>query len=255
MSYPLTINPGTSTAPIITSVSNGPGGQTQIAPNTWVSIYGSNFAPAIFTDNWNTHSTNGNLPTTLDGVTVTIGGQLAYMEYLSATQINVLTPNIGFGPLQVTVATTGGTSAAVTVTSQQYSPAFFPWPNNQPVATHANYSYAAAAGTFPGTTTIPAAPGETIVLWGTGFGPTTPATPFGVAIPTTSTFITSSNVTVSINGAPATVYNNVATLSPGLAGVFQVGVTVPASLANGTYSITASVNGTTSPSLTLTVHN
>jgi uncharacterized protein (TIGR03437 family) len=112
-----------------------------------------------------------------------------------------------------------------------------------------------ANGTFPGTATVPAKPGETIVLWGAGFGPTTPANPFGVAIPSTSTYNTTNDVTVTINGAPVTVYENIATLSPGSAGLYQVGVTIPSSLANGTYPIVVSINGVTSPTLSLAVHN
>ena len=264
-SYALTINPGTSTLPLIASVSTSAGGQSSIGPNTWVSVYGSNFAAAGFSDTWTNvikASSTGALPTTLDGVSVMVGGVPAYIAYLSATQINILTANIGLGSVQVTVTTAGGgTSAAVTVTSQTSIPAFFPWPVApggtvaQPVATHLNYSYAVAAGTFPTVTTVPAAPGETIVLWGSGFGPTTPPNPFGVAIPATPAYPTSANVTVSINGAPATVYQGTATLASALAGVFQVGVTIPASLANGTYPVTTTINGITSPTLMLTVHN
>ena len=254
-SYPLTINPGPTTLPLIASVSTSAGGQSFIAPNTWVSVYGSNFTAPNFTDTWGSSIKNGNLPTVLDGVSVMVGGVPAYVAYVSPAQINVLLPNVGLGQLQVTVTTAGGTSAPATITSQQDIPAFFEWPNNQPVATHADYTYAVANGTFSGVTTVPAAPGETIVLWGSGFGPTSPATPFGVAVPSTGPYTTTSNVTVLINNAPATVYQSVATLSPGNAGLYQVGVTIPASLANGTYTITTSVNGVTSPSLMLTVHN
>jgi uncharacterized protein (TIGR03437 family) len=262
--YALTINPGTSATPVISSVSTSAGGQSTIGPNTWVSVYGTSFAAAGFMDTWTNlikASSTGALPTTLDGVSVTVGGMPAYIAYLSATQINILTANIGLGPVQVTVTTAGGTSNAITITSQTSIPAFFPWPAApggtvaQPVATHLNYSYAVAAGTFATVTTVPAAPGETIVLWGSGFGPTTPANPFGVAIPATPAFPTSANVTVSINGAPATVYQSTATLASGLAGVFQVGVTIPATLANGTYPVTTTINGITSPTLMLTVHN
>jgi uncharacterized protein (TIGR03437 family) len=264
--YSLTINPGPSTVPVIASVSASTEGQNQVGPNTWVSVYGSNFTAAGFTDNWTQSikgSATGTLPIQLDGVNVMVGGQPAYVSFISATQINVLTANIGLGPVQVTVTTSGGASNAVTVNSQPDVPGFFEWPNaagltpgdttQQPVATHADYSNAAASGTFPGTTTVPAAPGETIILWGSGFGPTTPTNPFGVAIPTTGTFETQGNVTVSINGAPATVYQGYAFLASGNAGLFQVGVTIPASLPNGSYSITTTVGGVTSPQLTLAV--
>ena len=238
-----------------------------VAPNTYVSIYGTNFAAAGFTDTWTNYvkNNNGNLPIGLDGVSVTAGGQNAYIYYISNTQINVLLPNVGLGQIQFVVITAAGSSNAVTVTSQTQIPAFFPWPTPsgtvpgdstaQPVATHLDFTYAVSNGTFQGLTTVPAKPGETIVLWGSGFGPTTPATPFGIAVPTTTIYNTSNNVTVLLNGAPAPVYSNIATLAPGYAGLYQMGVTIPASLANGSYSITTSVNGVTSPTLTLVVHN
>src|ERR1019366_3900225 len=132
----------------ISSVSASTEGQSMISPNTWVSVYGSNFEPTTFTDTWTSTikaSSTGALPILLDGVSVMVGGQAAYVAYVSATQINVLTPNIGFGPLAVTLTNTAGTSNSVTITSQQYVPGFFEWPsgctsNCQPVATHADYS-------------------------------------------------------------------------------------------------------------------
>ena len=35
---------------------------------------------------------NGNLPTTIDGVSVTVGGAPAYVYYVSSTQINFIVP-------------------------------------------------------------------------------------------------------------------------------------------------------------------
>jgi uncharacterized protein (TIGR03437 family) len=177
------------------------------------------------------------------------------VEFISATQINVLTPNIGFGPLQVTVTTSAGTSNAITVTSQQYVPGLFELPNNQPVATHSNYQDAAAPGTFAGVATTPAAPGETIVVWGSGFGNTTPSFPYGVAIPSTTPYQSTSNVSATLNGVPVTVYQNAAFLAPGNAGLFQIGITVPTPLANGSYPLIVTINGIPSPALMLTVQN
>jgi uncharacterized protein (TIGR03437 family) len=157
--------------------------------------------------------------------------------------------------LQVTVTTAAGTSVPVTVNSLQYSPAFFPWPNSQPVATHLDYTLAAKNGTFPGTSTVAAKPGEVIVLWGTGFGPTSPAAPFGVAIPGTATYNTASAVVVTINGTPVPVYFGTATLAAGYAGLYQMGVTVPDSFPNGDYALIANINGAATPTATLTIQN
>jgi uncharacterized protein (TIGR03437 family) len=265
--YTITVNPAPG-APVITSVSAATEGQGFIAPNTWISVYGTNFTTPNFTDTWTNTikgSSTGALPTILDNVSVSVGGQMAYVYFLSATQINVLTPNIGFGPLAVTVTNVNGTSNAVMITSQADIPGFFVWPNaagqtpgdssQQPVATHPDYSDAAANGTFT-TATVPAKPGETIILWGSGFGTTSPNNPFGVAVPIAGgPFVTTGTVSVQLNGAPVTVYNNSAVLAPGNAGLFQLGVTIPSTLANGTYPINVTVNGVTSPTLSLTVHN
>jgi uncharacterized protein (TIGR03437 family) len=51
------------------------------------------------------------------------------------------------------------------------------------------------------------------------------------------------------------VEGGVAYLAPGLAGLYQVALTIPAALPNGTYPITTTVNGVISPTLMLTVHN
>ena len=215
--------------PAITSVANAAGGQPGISPNTYVSIFGANFAPPGFYDDWSHSVVNGNLPTLLDGVSVKIGDTPAYISGVVSGQINVLVPNVGSGFMPVTVTTSAGASASFTVTSQIVSPAFFAWPNNQPVATHndATGRFAVQNGTFPALTTIPAKPGEYISLWGTGFGPTNPLPPFGQPVPN-GYYPATSPVTVTIGGVAAAVYNNVAVLSPGAAGEYQLGVQNPA---------------------------
>jgi uncharacterized protein (TIGR03437 family) len=238
----------------ITGVSNAASGQAVVAPNTWISIYGTNFAAAGFSDTWSNSIVKGSLPTALDGVKVTVGGNPAYVAYVGAGQINVLTPAVASGSASVTVTTASGASAPVTVAAQQFSPAFFLWPNAQPVATHANYSWAVKNGTFAGTATVPAKPGETIILWGTGFGATNPATPAGVEAPSTAVYYTANPVSVTIGGVPAT--GVVAVLAPGFGGLYEVVVTVPAALANGDYAVVATVGGVSTAATTiLTVQN
>jgi uncharacterized protein (TIGR03437 family) len=178
-----------------------------------------------------------------------MGGKPAYVYYTLPSQINVLAPDVAPGPVTVTVTNAGGTSSAFTATASQYGPAFLLWPGNQVVATRQDFSFAAKAGTFPGATTVPAKPGEVIVLWGTGFGPTNPAAPAGVAVPSDTTYSTAITPTVTINSTSATVFG--AALASGSSGLYQIAIQVPGSLADGDYPIQATIGGFQSPAGTL----
>jgi uncharacterized protein (TIGR03437 family) len=245
--YPL----ATPALPVISAVVNGASFQAGGVTNSWVSIVGTNLS--LGTDDWSHSIVNGTLPISLDGVSVSMGGKPAYIYYISPGQINVLAPDISPGPVSVTVTTANSTSAAFSATVSQYGPAFFLWPASQVVATHLDYSYAVQAGTFSGLTTVPAKPGEVIVLWATGFGPTSPAAPDGVVVPGTTTYNTLAAPTVMIDNIPALVYG--AALASGSVGLYQIAIQVPATLANGTWPIQATIGGVLSPAGTvLTVH-
>jgi uncharacterized protein (TIGR03437 family) len=178
---------------------------------------------------------------------VTIGFAPAYIYYISPGQINfIVPPDLGPGPVQVTVTNSAGSSAAFTVTASPAAPAFFPWPNNQVVATRQDFTFAAKSGTFAGITTVPAKPGDVIILWGTGFGATAPAAPPGLETPNSPTYSTVRPPTVSLDNIPATVFG--AALAPGFAGLYQVAIQVPSSLGDGDWPIVATINGVSSPS-------
>lgn len=234
-----------SSAPSISTngVQNGASFQPGLVANSWATIAGANLSPVL--DTWDKSIVNGKLPTTLDGISVSMGGKPAYIEYVNPTQINLLAPNLAPGPVQVTVRNSVGASSTFTATASAYGPAFFPWPNNQPVATRQDFSYAVKAGTFQGLTTVPAKPGDVIILWGTGFGPTSPAVPAGVVVPSDQTYSTPLP-SVTIDNVPATVYG--AALAPGYVGLYQVAIQVPTSLANGDWPVIASIGGVSSPS-------
>ncbi|MFN7996494.1 MAG: IPT/TIG domain-containing protein [Bryobacteraceae bacterium] len=231
--------------PSISSVVSGASYQPGIVPGSWVAIFGANLSSV--TDFWKV--VDGKFPTSVDDVTVSINGQPAYMEFVSSGQINVLAPEVGAGPMQVTVTNSQGTSPAFSTTSATDGPAFFLWANQYAVATYQNYSYAVKDGAIPGLSTVPAKPGDILILWGTGFGPTTPAAPTGQEVPSDTSYATSDRVTVTIGGAAATVYG--AALSPGFAGLYQIAIQVPPSVQNGDQPIVAKVNGVSSPSTTL----
>jgi uncharacterized protein (TIGR03437 family) len=227
-------------------VVNGASFQPGIVPASWLTIQGTNLAtglPAQGFDTWDKFIVNGKLPTSVDGNSVTVAGKPAYVYFVSPTQINVQAPDVGTGPVPVTVTTANGTSAAVTATVATVAPAFFLWPNSQAVATRADFSLAAKSGTFSSPTTA-AKPGDVLILWGTGFGPTTPVVAAGIQVPTGSYF--SSTVTVKLGTTSPAVYASA--LSPGFAGLYQVVITLPSPMADGDYPLTATVNGVTSPS-------
>ena len=243
----------TPPAPAISAngVVNGASFQPGVVANSWVTIQGTGLAPK--TDDWSNFIVNGVLPTSVDGVSVTMGGKLAYVDFLSPGQLNVLAPDIPAGPINVTVTTAGGPSATFATTASAYGPAFFLWPSNQVVATRQDYSYAAKAGTFAGATTVPAKPGDVIILWATGFGPTMPAAPLGVSVPASGGYPTASAPTVKVNNTPAIVYG--AALAPGSAGLYQIAIQVPSTLADGDWPIQATIGGIASPAGTiLSVH-
>jgi uncharacterized protein (TIGR03437 family) len=101
---------------------------------------------------------------------------------------------------------------------------------------------------YPGSTT-PAAPGETIVIYGNGFGATSTAVTAGAE----SQSGTLSPLPVfAIGGVPAQVLFAGLNITPG---EFQFNVVVPSSLANGDQPVIATYNGlTTQAGALVTVH-
>jgi uncharacterized protein (TIGR03437 family) len=237
----VTTPPAAPVLPTIGSVSNSASGQAGTGSGAYFSIYGNNFAPAnsaLVT--WSGWVVNGNLPTSLDGVSVTVGGQAAYIYVVDPTQINAVAPSLSAGPTQVVVTTAAGSSIPFAVTAQALQPAFFTW-GNYAVATRTDYTYAVPNGTLSVPTTAAKA-GDVVILWGTGFGSTSPQAPVGEEVPPAAYSVP--GVTVMIGNTSATVYGTA--LAPGLAGVYQVAIQVPSTLASGNYSLVATVNGVAS---------
>ena len=129
-------------------VVNGASFGSGLVVGSWATIDGTNFASS--TGTWDV--VNGILPTKVNDVIVNFGGNDAYVYYVGPTQINFIVPDVPTGTQQVTVTNAAGTSQSVSVTVDNFAPAFFLWPNNQVVATYQDFTYAAASGTFPGVT-------------------------------------------------------------------------------------------------------
>jgi len=161
----------------------------------------------------------------------------------------VISPdNLPAGNAQVVVTNNGVPSAPATVPVQPFAPGFFLWPGNYAVATDQNFQLRVKAGEFPGATTTPAAPGDVLILWGTGFGPSSPLVPAGHEVPSDQTYNVANSVQVTIGGVQATVYG--AAYASGFAALVQVAVQVP-NLSDGDYAVVAEVGGVSSPSSTM----
>ena len=226
--------------------ASGYGALSAIAPGTWMEIYGTNLAnvnPRI----WGSGDfTGNNAPTALGGTTVTVGGQSAFIDYVSPAQVNAQVPsNIGSGPQKVIVTTPGGTSAAYTVTVNQVEPGLLALPlfnvNGAQYVTALfpdGATFVAPPGSISGVTSVRARPGDTIVFYGIGFGSVTPNIPAGQLVTQANNL---SGFQISIGGVPATVA--FAGLTGGVVGLYQFNVVIPPVPASDSVPVTFSLGG------------
>lgn len=200
-----------------------------IAPKTWIEIFGANLATT--TRGWQSSDFNGNnAATSLDGVSVTIGGKNAYVDYVSPGQVNAQAPDgIPIGaPVPLVLANAQGQSDPYTVRTADLAPAFSVNGKQYAVATFPvtgsnTIVYAGPTGAINGITTRPAKPGDVITLYGIGFGPVSSGDGAGV-IATQATVLTN-QVNILVGQTPATLlYSG---LAPNFVGLYQFNVQVP----------------------------
>jgi uncharacterized protein (TIGR03437 family) len=220
--------------PVITSVLNAASFQPGIEAGSWVMIQGTNLANIYPGQTWTTADFAGNnLPTQLAGVSVAIDGKPAFVEYISPTQINVQAPaDTATGTVNVVVTNNGAASPPATAQLQTVAPALFMTP--------AHNAIASVLPTYtPVTSTAPAKPGDMVVLWGTGFGPTTPPVPAGTIV--TGAPVMSTPPVVTVGGVQVPVISSV--LTTGTVGLYQITIQLPANVATGTPAVQASIGG------------
>jgi uncharacterized protein (TIGR03437 family) len=258
---------GGNTPAIVTVNTAGSPGTAGIAQNTWVEIHGTNLVPSTTVAGgviWNTAPSflQGLMPTQLGGVSVTVNGQPAYVYFFCSAatdpacandQINVLTPldsTTGGVPI---VVTSGGTSTApFTATMHTVVPSCLLFSAQGYIAaTHLNNIGCAASGLiecyvgpatlYPGDST-PAAPGETIVAYATGFGlPVLPLT----AGSSTQIGALATLPSCTIGGINAiAVVGFAGVISPGL---YQLNIKVPPNASATDNAISCTYGGSTTP--------
>ncbi len=247
----------TAAAPVITAVVDGATLEagSRIGGGAWVTVYGTDLAPR--TRPWAATDFAGDrAPVALEGVSVRINGKPAFVAYLmrgadfslSYDQINVLAPaDDTAGSVPVEVTTPQGKSAPFTVSKNAVAPAVFPFDAE-------SRKYAAAMTPdsleYLGPLTLfgarqadrpirPAAAGELIALFGSGFGATVPPVADGAIARGAAPL--AGKVTIRFGTEVAQV--EYAGAAPNLAGVYQLNVRVP-DLPAGEVAVTVEVEGT-----------
>ncbi len=213
------------------------GGFNIAAPGSYLELFGSNLADS--TVDWSESFTNSTAPTSLGGVSVTVGGQRAFVSFVSPTQVNVQVPaTVAINQnLSVVLTSKGQTTTPVgfnirRVYGGMLAPAAFRVGGRQYVyASKGNTGTIVSNGTIPGIAAAPARPGETLVLFGSGFGD---MSPFGIAIAgaiPNALGRLQFPVTVKIGGIDAQVlFGGVV---PPFVGLYQFNIVVPPDAPSG----------------------
>lgn len=210
-----------------------------LSPGDIVAIYGTSLSTST------AQAAAVPLPTTLGGASVRVGGMSAPLFYASPTQINAMIPYSlpTNTPATVFVLNNGAASNAVSINTTVANPGVASFSDGTIIATHLDGSLVFAAS--------PAAPGEIIVIYCTGLGPTNPTVTAGTAAPV-SPLAQTSNTAVTIGNLPATVLFS--GLTPGEAGLYQIDLTVPASAPAGNLQLVVNAGSIASSPVILPVN-
>jgi uncharacterized protein (TIGR03437 family) len=220
-----------------------------IAPGSLVAVFGSGLSGDTVAASYVPLPISINSPETtglstsigIDGTGVSVPAPLLY---ISPLQVNMQAPweLEGQSSVQMKVNLEPLNGALITVPVSTYSPACF------------TYNNIVIGQTFPSygliTSSNPAVPGQTIILYCTGLGPVNNQPATGAAA-TDGTSTTKTTPTVTIGGQNATV--SFSGLAPGLVGVNQLNVQVPANAPSGSQPLVLSIGGVTAPTVQIPV--
>jgi len=211
---------------VVSNASRAPA-PNPIAPGSIVELYGSGLAPG------NVEAPALPLPTTLQGVSVTVAGRLAPLFFVSPGQINIQVPFevSGGGTTTIQVTNGGMRSNEVVVPVAATGPGVYAYADaesqNRALVTHANGSLV--------TPQSPALPGETVILYVTGLGVLNPAVASGAANPGVPplALAVDPNIRIFFGGEPAGTVPFIGG-APLFAGLNQINVVIPVTVIGGT---------------------
>jgi uncharacterized protein (TIGR03437 family) len=193
----------------------------------WVSIYGSGLADSTLT------APSAPLPTLLGTTSVLLSsGQSLPILFVADSLINVLIPYelAVNSPTQLIVQRGDAISVPTQTVVFSAAPSILATAGNG-LGEGVVFVIGAGGIETPVTTLTPAQPGNPIVIYCFGLGPVSPALGDGVTTPYPPLYSTTAPVTVTFGDV--TVPAAFAGLTPGVIGVYQVNVTVPAGVPEG----------------------
>ena len=240
--------------PSISSVTTAFGGPA-IAQNTFIVIKGTNLVPPITPSTgvtWSNSPTfdTGLMPSQLNNVSATINGKPGFIYFYCSAgtdpacaqdQLNVLTPlDSSLGPVLVVVSNGTTSTQGFLTTMDKVAPSFLLASTaGYIVATHRNNSLVGPVTLYPGNST-PAITGETIALYGVGFG--LPSTP--LVNDSASQFGSLPVMPVCTVGGYLANLTFAGVVSPGL---YQLNLTIPIAAPSGDNLVSCTYGGFTTP--------
>jgi uncharacterized protein (TIGR03437 family) len=261
-------NPAGDSAPAVFTVSANPVVQaavnlasyevTAVSPGQLVTLFGAGIGPSTSTAMADADE-NGFVDTALDGVTVTIDGQVAPLLYVSADQISIQVPyEVTVGAAKPITVVSGSSTATGSVDIAPTAPALFTL-DGSGTGQAAALNFSALTSTYSLNAASNAArPGDTVILYLTGEGD------FATSLNPRTGYLVPSTLdplpqlipvpTVMIGGANATV----AYAGPfvgSILGIMQLNVVVPGGSTTGAaVPVSVIIDGVTSqPGVTLSV--
>jgi uncharacterized protein (TIGR03437 family) len=207
-----------TTPPAIASVLNAANGTTAVAPGGFISVYGSQLSAT------NIATSQIPLPTAMGESCLVVNGTPIPLLFVSTGQVNAQLPLNMAGNVSASVHTPAGVSNNFNFTVASAAPAVFLSGTAGPetgLATIFRYDNGQLV-----TPTNPLHPGDTVIIYLTGMGPTSPQVAAGQQTP--PTLLTSVTQTAALTLGTTNLNVSYAGLAPGyVSGLYQINATLP----------------------------
>jgi uncharacterized protein (TIGR03437 family) len=209
--------------PKISQVVNAADFKAPVAPGGLISIFGQQMSPV------NMATKELPLPTALNESCLTVNGVAVPLLFVSSQQMNGQLPFNVDGNATMTLRTPGGISDNFNFTIQEAAPSVFRSGSAGPDTGLATVTRADNGELI--TPTNPIHPNDTIVIWATGLGRTSP--PIDSGMPAPSDPLPSAVIVPSVSLGGTALNVIYAGLVPGSVGLYQINATVPAKVPLG----------------------